>query len=248
MPERYFRNPIDGYEMLLVPAGKAIFGLREDDSHAQSDEKPQFEAELPDYYLGVHCVTNAQYLRFVEDTGHRPPDRASWRQPVWRGATFPPDKADHPVVCVSWKDARAYCKWAGLRLPTELEWEKGARGVDGRAYPWGDEWDATKCRHAENRGNEETCAVGDYPEGASIWGHCNMSGNVCEWCEDWHDEGAYSRYASGDLALPRRGKFRVVRGGSACYGDWWHLRCANRGREGPSHRGRWNGLRCARGL
>jgi sulfatase modifying factor 1 len=244
-PEGTYVNEKDGSILVPIPAGEAIFGSPK--GRGFDEERPQFRASLPGYTLAAHPVTNAQWKRFVEATGHRPPGEVDLGKPVWTGRSFPADKGDHPVVWVSWEDAEAYCEWAGLRLPSELEWEKGARGTDGREYPWGNEWDSSRCRNGDNRGSETTCGIWEYPTGRSPYGLFHMSGNVWEWCADWYDGDAYRRYSRGDLTLPSSGSYRVLRGGS-WVSNASYCRTAYRNRYGPTFRGYRYGFRVARAM
>ena len=238
-------SEVDGMELVYVPAGSFMMGSEDGDE----DEKPVHELHLDAYWIDRTEVTNAMFERFVDATGH---DAGS----DWRNEAS--GKADHPVVSVNWHDAKAYCEWAGRRLPTEAEWEKAARGTDGRVYPWGDaapaghllnfadkrsglDWADT----AVDDGYERTAPVGSYPAGASPYGAADMAGNVWEWCADWYDENYYAVSPKDNPQGPATGEYRVVRGGS-WYSTVGNVRAANRAWFTPDRRSGYSGFRCAR--
>ncbi len=241
-------NERDGTLLLLVPEGEFLAGGQgRDEGHGQP-----FPVRLPDYYLALHPVTNAQYARFLVEVGPSEADLKQWilldRDCGVRrgdeGCAPVPGAAAHPVMQVSWPGAQAYCDWAGLRLPSELEWEKGARGCQGLEYPWGPDWDPERCRNLSQvrvagqqstPGARVTCSVWSHPSGCSPWGHYQMAGNVLEWCADWYDHGAYARYRRRILAPPATGTRRVARGGAWRDKSPEHFRCAARRseRSGP---------------
>jgi formylglycine-generating enzyme required for sulfatase activity len=180
-------------EMILIPAGDFVMGSDpQQDENAQDNEQPQHRLYLPNYYLAKTPVTNAQYRAFVLATGHEAPEGWSHRTP-------PRGKEEHPVVHVSWYEAQGYCLWlsevTGRRysLPSEAEWEKGARGTDGRIYPWGDQWDDMRCNSGES-GMGKATSVHAYPQGASPYGLLDMAGNVREWtCSLWGKWGGHGQ-------------------------------------------------------
>ncbi len=139
--------------------------------------------------------------------------RGDSRKPIWQGRGYPAKYAEHPVVCVSWEDASAYCAWAGLALPTEAQWERGARGPENLLYPWGDTWDGNKCQ-SHHTNLSTTCPVWLYPQGASGFGTLNQSGNVDEWCRDWFDYDYYRNSPARNPDGPTGGSSRVNRGGN----------------------------------
>jgi formylglycine-generating enzyme len=192
-------------------------------------ERPMHEHSLRAYFIGRTAVTAAQYAVFAGATGRLIADEPTW-----------PSSPQHPVVNVSWFDAAEFCAWAGGRLPIEAEWEKAARGTDGRRFPWGDlppepdrcTWDGSPLAGAQTRWEPSRGrfvkigaaparspargpgAAGERLAGASPYGALDMAGGVWEWCDDWYDSVAYARHASGDVSARTAGKARVTRGGS----------------------------------
>ncbi len=172
--------------MVVIPGGPSLIGSDPAiDPAAEPCEMPQHTLDLPAYAIGKLPVTNAQYSLFLRATRYEPPRTRRWWRFKWRRP--PLFRQNHPAVYVSWYDALAYCKWLSkvtgkrYRLPNEPEWEKAARGTDGRRYPWGDEWDAACCHTAETCERERCEPVGTRPTGASPYGVLGMVGNIWEW-------------------------------------------------------------------
>ncbi len=201
----------DGAERVYVPAGVFWMGASEDDADASQDEKPQRAVYLDAFWIDRTEVTNAMYQRCVQEGGCRLPEQQSskTRQAYFDSPAFD----DYPVIFVSWQDAQDYCVWAGRRLPTEAEWEKAARGSDGRSYPWGSQAPDSGLANF-NQQVGDTTPVGSYPAGASPYGALDMAGNVAEWVSDWYAAGYYAVSSVINPLGPDSGEFRVLRGGS----------------------------------
>jgi formylglycine-generating enzyme required for sulfatase activity len=258
--------------MVIVPAGVFLMGVTDQETEKDLIDPeivhlgfsvPQREIYLSDYYIDIYPVTNKQYKEFLDDTGHYLPKP---RGVPWDGALepymwdeetrcFPEGTDDCPVVLVSWYDALAYCEWAGKRLPTEAEWEKAARGTDGRPYPWG--WDADIRVHSHfyeawYKGytipNIDLKPVTTYPSGVSPYGCWDMLGNAEEWCADWFDDHYYEIMPDKNPKGPSDpgdvwgGPCRVARG-CGRFDSKPHV--AERGLDSPWSRNRGISFRCA---
>ncbi|MHB1457566.1 MAG: formylglycine-generating enzyme family protein [Armatimonadota bacterium] len=251
-------NPKDGAVMVWVRAGEFIMGStdaqattelkklpivqQELDKSVFDNETPQQRVYLDSYWMYKCEVTVAQYQKFCKATNRKMPEPPEWGW-IW----------NHPIMNVSWQDAADYAKWAGVSLPTEAQWEKAARGTDGRIYPWGNEWDAKKCATNLRGWPNSTTIVGSYIAGASPYGCMDMAGNVWEWCSDLYSPNYYKtvpvRNPTGP-ALPEPGA-HVLRGGSWDFGNEGDFRCAFRGYADPTNPIPFrlqrynNGFRCA---
>jgi formylglycine-generating enzyme required for sulfatase activity len=207
-----------------------------------SDEKPVHTVILDDFYMDVYEVTNAQYAACVDAGGCTPPYNTGSHTQLnyFRNSVY----MNYPVIYVDWIQAKTYCEWREARLPTEAEWEKAARGTDGRTYPWGDTSPSSSLANY-NGYVGDTTEVGSYESGKSPYGMYDMAGNVWEWVNDWYDKDYYSSSPVENPQGPSSGDGRVLRGGS-----WLsyvsYLRSADRFWGNPGFRDYVIGFRCSR--
>jgi formylglycine-generating enzyme required for sulfatase activity len=223
-------------EMVRVPAGEFTMGSEA----GADDEKPIHTVYLEEYMIDKYEVTNEQYRKCVEAGNCTAPTECDYGEPTYEDSA----KGNHPVVCVNWDMSKSYCEWSGKRLPTEAEWEKAARGTDGRTYPWGEGID---CDHANYWGKDGGCVgdtteVGSYPAGVSPYGAYDMAGNVWEWVSSEYKSYPY-RADDGREDLTSRSN-RVIRGGSWNIIDY-NSRSAYRFDYVPTNRNGNVGVRCA---
>jgi formylglycine-generating enzyme len=225
----------DGAPMVLVPAGEFTMGSDEGDE----DEQPVHRVVLDSFYLDTFEVTNGRFAKFVAAIQSEPP---------WGFADHetPVVHAERPVRWVTWLEAMGYCLWAGKRLPTEAEWEKAARGTDGRTYPWGN--DPPTSAHAvfglKEGGDETVSPIGNRNSGASPYGVHDLAGNLYEWVTDWYDDAYYQTTPTRNPRGPLEGTTKGQRGGSYINSPY-RLRSAFRTKGDPTEHDPHVGFRCA---
>ena len=240
----------DSATMVYVPAGEFLMGTSDADIEQYKvlfplrkisrfdNERPQRTVFVDAFYIDRTEVTNRQYKQFLAETGYEPKHYLDY---------LPYNAPDLPATVLEWEDAVAYTEWAGKRLPTEAEWEKAARGTDGRFWPWGNEWDATKLSGNDGTGlkdgYKETAPVAQFPQGASPYGALDMAGNLWEWVSDWYEADYYRNNPSNvNPRGPETGDGHVLKGGGWAE-NLDFTRCASRlgGNPGSLLRG----FRCA---
>jgi len=246
----------DSMPQMLIPAGEFVMGADDDDAHGRVAESPPHKVYLDAYWIDRHEVTNAQYVKFLNQKA-----KGNLRQvysycdignPVCRityvsstGLCEVKEKDRRlPVVAVSRQGAWAYARHMRRRLPTEAEWEKAARGVDQRTFPWGEDFDRGKANYGDG-GIMRTTPVDAYPDGVSPYGAWDMAGNVFDWVADWYHEHHYATAGSDNPLGPDSGTFRVLRGGSHWF-DATLMRSSNREPYHPLSTDVDIGFRCAR--
>ncbi len=234
-------------QMVTIPAGAFLMGT--DDPRSNRGNRPQHKVVLRSYMIDKYPVTQAQYARFVAANHYRPPLN-------WANQRIPRGLLEHPVTMVSWNNARDYCAWAGKRLPTEAEWEKAARGTDGRRWPWGNGFrtDVLNTYYSVRH----TTPVDQYPEGASPYGVMDMAGNVSEWTAsiyapypgsdadpaEFKPQELDPNYHTGSDAKERN-EYRVRRGGS-WKSDPFATSTYHRNYSLPNYASDFFGFRCAK--
>jgi len=229
-------------KLLYVPAGNFLMGSADSDPDARANEKPEHTVYLDAFWIDQTDVTDKMYAFCVSANQCNPPSNPS-SDPNYYGNS---EYRNYPVIYVSWGDAMTYCKWAARQLPTEAQWEKAARGTDGRIYPWGnDAPDTTLLNYTSlnNHYSSGTTAVGSYPNGASPYGALDMAGDVWQWVNDWYNDSYYQSSPSSNPLGPDSGEFRVLRGGT------WDIPGVNysayRGAGYPANVSYDAGFRCA---
>ena len=231
----------DPVEMVIIPAGPFIRGSAP--GEGRLDEQPRRKIYLNAFAIDKYEVSNAHYMKFLDETLHKAPLNVFAERPLNKEEGI----ANLPVVQVTWHDAVDYCFWAGKRLPTEAEWEKAARGTEGRLFPWGDQPPTPQRANYEKDwdGKKTFVEVTALPEGQSAFGLFNLSGNIREWVQDWYDAGYYSLAPEKNPKGPETGILKVIRGGSWRSFDT-DLRAASRGKGGFALKTHGIGFRCAR--